>query len=345
MNIPKPVKIKPVVYGAVENLITGLGAFGSKSRQWIPTRTKSKRNYNRLIALYEESIARQIIDLPIDDVFSGDPLGLDPSEKQFYSQVSAAAAETWKMARLFGCAWLMNDFSVITPNVMLPDIDDILITFTGLNRATYQLNADIRYKYESVLTPVYDDIRLYEATKAAIFETIGEFAMIQMRIPNLMESTRDAHFNASMQALAQVKAVTGIIPIDATGGLEIVTYQYDQILQVLAATEDTISAGVGIPKAVLFQRSPSGSTSGRFEVARFIRLIENLSKIWVEKYNLVSEAHGMKSRLTTIDHTEMLALYEGVSSDPNNNTARSQDQTKATDKPEPIAKNVADPKA
>lgn len=299
------MNIKPVTdYSAVENLTTGLGSSVSKARQWVPKHSHGKRNKSRLRTLYHETVGGMIVDLIVDGVASGTPVGIADGDMGAYRSASKKLRQAWKLGRLYGHAWIDHLWGVHSTYQEVPG-DDILYEFKGVE-CDQNRTSD---RYESALVAPYSDICLYEACKSSAFETVGEFALISMQIPNMLESAKDCKFVDSMQSLSKVKAVTGLIVLSDGSKIELHHYNYDSLLKLMAAAEDAIATTAKIPKAILFQRSPSGATSGRFEIVRWYEQLLQESEVWIEGVNRLLSSIGVESRLTEMRYDHVLELY------------------------------------
>lgn len=298
----------PLQYSAVENIVTGLGGAFSKARSWSPRKSQHKRNKRRLSALYHETIAKQVINLPIKGLASGQPIFRGDPDLPLYSAVVQKVSECRRLADLFGYAWVTPLWSTHSILDSIPGGDEVLV-LKGFRNLDSYVGLDY-LSYESTLVPLYSDIVLYESIKAAIAETIGEFAMLVMGIPEFIQSAKDCSFTQSMQNLAQVKSVTGVTTVDAQGFQNIIQYDYTSILKVLSAAEEAISASSGIPRVILFQKSPEGSTSGRFEIARWLELLYSLEAEWIAAINTLLASSQARFRLEGLSFQKSLDMYQ-----------------------------------
>jgi hypothetical protein len=296
-------------YGAVQNLVNGLGTSFSKSRQWVPRHSPNKRTRSRLRTLYQETIGSMVVDLVVDGVASGRPIGILDEDLSTYRAISKKLRQAWKLGRLYGYAWIDHLWGVHHIGNSVPDCNEVLVSFNGIEDVWHDKHTNVYQRYESVLVAPYSDICLYEACKTSAFETVGEFALLTMQIPNMLESAKDCKFVDSMRSLSQVKATTGIITLSDGSSFDLHHYQYDQIIKLIEAAENAISATSRIPKAILFQRSPQGATSGRFEIVRWYETLQQESEVWIDAVNVMMSNMQLKSRLEDMAFDHLLQLY------------------------------------
>lgn len=296
-------------YGSFENLLSGMGSVFSGGSAWVPQRRKiNKTQLRRYLTVYETTIAKSIVCLPVEGLMAATPVTEGSYDLSTYRAVSTISHDLLIMARLFGYAWVDSTWGVHSLFNEYPTEPPAIEAF-GPKVLDSLEASDLASKYSSVLSQPYDDIRLYEATKAAMLDTVGKFATRWMGVPEMIKSSKDCAFVESMDRIAQVQSATGVLTLDATASFGIAHYDYEELERVFNMARQAISAASGIPQAILFQESPSGSTSGRFEMSRWLETLWSLTPQFLEVQNALLASIHANFKVTDLDFAPVKELY------------------------------------
>jgi hypothetical protein len=255
--------------------------------------------------LHGWSIASRIVDIIPETVASLRWEFPDGKTERLFGVYLEHMLHTWKLARLYGSAELSLE-GESTVRRYGYRAQEAFAAFYGRRSMR---SRGIRDRYCSVLEPVYETLLYYLFALSSGSKLSQKYAILRYPVPNLLENMGDCKIQESLQEIAGRMQTLGVIPYDASAappGFDRI--DLDKFDQWIIRLEQTLASTAGIPYALLFQRSPSGATSGRFEVGSFVLTIRQELRQFQAAWARMADTLGCCGEITT-DTNVITDLY------------------------------------
>jgi hypothetical protein len=267
--------------------------------------------------LYTWSVAQNAIIAVPEAVLSLDFEFGDSDAEDLFNQYLPDYEASWQMARLYGEAFISLEDGVSRSKPSGVEV----ACFHGTrqfwcNRALrkgeiHATGGQFSSEYSSVLLPGYHALLRYGVAQAIANNLASKFGLIHYPIPEFLQNMQDAVITDELNRWISTAKSMGILPYDAKGSPpKPETIDIDKFCKYLEACENTVASHLRIPHALLFMRSPSGSTSGRFEIANWVSRLRSESRQLFAAWQTTAKIYDVNPHIKA-SYDSLLDLYVG----------------------------------
>lgn len=171
----------------------------------------------------------------------------------------------------------------------------------------------------SVIDRCYQEFRNFDVGNNAIAATLPDFNLDIFEIPGLAQLlAKQKDFADYISGLAFARSVLKVMMVEAgqsgqnPGGYKIVARQYTGVKDLLEHFKALFAGATDIPHTQLFNESPSGTTSGRYEDKYWSTYIHARQEdsLRPELIKLIGYLHAMRGRVPRKWSLEFPTLFE-----------------------------------